>query len=444
MRLTFLGILAAVAGLLSPALAIAQINTGTGVLGNNAATGGVWIDTDGTVRLRQVDQSRELAEMRDRVMKAQSAAKNQRLCYISLPKLLDEVRTLSAAGKPIPDELRNLGGMVQLRYVFVYPQERELILAGPSEPWDDSNKLQPVGKFSGRPVLQLDDLVLAIRLAGVDRGQAFGCSIDPAPDSLTKAMDIHRKMSNRPLGEVIPELVKAMGPQKVSVFGAGADTRTAYICVAADYRLKRLCMGLDAPPVGGVGNPIDSSRPAAERFWFEAMYDPMLVSPEGDAFEIRGQRLQLKAGAQSFDPKGATAGGIAYAKRFTEKMPAMAAAIPLFADLQNIADLSLLASLIRQDKLDGKVGMDLSWTRDPAGYKLMSVPVPHTAETLGGLTNGSIVVGGVSFELSQWSGEKSRAADEKATLAAPRQQATPAAGTHEAIRYAGPTSQPKK
>ena len=85
--------------------------------------------------------------------------------YISLNKLLGEVRAATEAKRELPDALRYLSGIAQLRYVFVFPEDHDLVLAGTSEPFDATNKLQPIGKLTGRPVMHLDDLVTALRSA---------------------------------------------------------------------------------------------------------------------------------------------------------------------------------------------------------------------------------------------------------------------------------------
>jgi hypothetical protein len=174
--------------------------------------------------------------------------------------------------------------------------------------------------------------------------------------------------------------------------------------------------------VGGVGNAIDASRAAGSRVWFEAFYDPLLVSTDSNVYELRGQRLQLKAGALSFDPKGATQRAEDFAKQFTQRMPGLAAAVPIFADLENIADLSVLAALIRADQLDDKAGLDLKWVLDANGYAVATVPVAHTTETLVAYTNGSICAGGVSLSPDPWIAKSARRADDKNQLAAVRQQ----------------------
>lgn len=408
--------------------AVAQQPIFVGGVGNAP---GVWLDTEGNVRVREVDPKEQLAGMRARARAAAAeAGKNQKLTFISLPKLVAQVRQLREHQQPIPESLRYLGGMTRLRYVFVFPEDHDLVIAGPSEPWQvvpaiagagaDATEYV-VGKRSGRPVMQLEDLIVALRTAHDNGGNVFGCALDPSPDSVKKAEAVEREYYARPRGERMKALVAALGPQKVRLFGTRPDTRLAFMCVAADYELKRFAMGLDHAPVPNMINAVDSSRSAANKFWFEADYQPLLVSPAGDAFEVRGQRLKVGAGAFDFDARGATEKAKAFAEHFTRNVPALAVAVPLFAELQNIADESLLGNLIRHDRLAERIGWSdgYAWLLDDKACSVATIPIPRNADTLVSITNGSLVAGGVVLTLGPFVGAKSRESDDKQTLAAP-------------------------
>lgn len=388
---------------------------------------GIWIEQDGNVRSRKVDADKELAAIRQRARSASQAAKNQKLSFVSLPKLFAEARSAIQAGKPVPQVLRFLGGMTEVRYVFLYPEENDLVIAGPAEPFSVSGDgLYATGKLSRRPVLQLDDLVVALRTAHAPNGRAFGCRIDPDPKSVEISDDVMKRFARASRKTRMDEMGKALGPQKVSVFGTQADTRLAFVLVAADYKLKRFAMGLEpaagAPGIG-IGHAVDNTRSAMNRFWFETSYEPLRMSVDGNAFEIRGQRLAVKAGAFSFDPRGATEKAMAFAKKFNDKVPALAVAEPLIAELQNVADLALLASLVRHDRLDSKSGWDVAWLLDDSSFPVTKVPVAVTAETLVSSTSGSIVAGGVMFKPAQVVGEGPREGDDGGALEQSRQQA---------------------
>jgi hypothetical protein len=376
---------------------------------------GVYIDADATLHQRQTDTASDLASQRLRAKALNQPPKAQDLTCVSLPRLFAAVRSLSEQKKETPENLRYLSGITQIRYVFVYPEEHDLIIAGVSEPFDATIKTQPQGKVTGRPVLHLDDLVTALRNRG-----AFGCSIDPHPDSLNRSNAVMKEYANATRTARMNALKEAMGLQQVRLFGAPADSRLAFVTIAADYKLKRLVLGMDPMPIPGVGSPVDNSRAAANRFWFEVNYAPLLVSPEGDAFELRGPRLLINPGAFSTDTKGATDASKTFAKNFSAKIPQLATMVPLFADLQNIADLSVVAALIHKDHLDRRSGVDLSWIMSESNYKTGVVSTPRTAETLVNYTNGSIVAGGVTVDASKVVASASREQDAKEALKAVR------------------------
>ena len=389
---------------------------------------GVWVEQDGNVRSRKVDADKELAAIRSRARSAAQAAKNEKLAFISLPNLFAEARAAAQSGRPPADDFRFLGGMTQVRYVFVYPEEKDLVIAGPAEPFAVSKDgLYATGTTSRRPVLQLDDLVVAMRTAHDPNGRVFGCRIDPDPGSVEISGEVMKKHARSTRRERMDAMARALGPQKVSVFGTPPDTRLAFVLVAADYKLKRFAMGLEPAAAGapgiGIGHAVDNTRSAMNRFWFETSYEPLRVAPDGNAYEFRGRRVQVKAGAFSFDPRGATEKATVFAKKFSDKVPALAVAEPLIAELQNVADLSLLASLVRHDKLDRKAGWEIGWLLDDSGYPVKKVPVPVTADTLVGATGGSIVAGGVQFAPGRVVVEGTRQADEDGALDRPRNEA---------------------
>jgi hypothetical protein len=340
------------------------------------------------------------------------------IAWVSLPKLFTEAQELAAAGKPLPADIRYPGGITQLRYVVALPEQNELLIGGPAEPLDVSNPLLPLGKITGRPALHLDDLLVALRMVRGQRApRSFGCSIDPPDRFLQRGQEIFRDYANRPRSELLAAMSREIGPQKIRILGELApDSRMALSCVAADYHLKRMTLGLEPPPIPGIGNTIDNTRPAGNAFWFETLYEPLLVSPDGNLFEIRGQRLELKCGAIPFDDRGATEKAKAFAKQFTQKVPQLAAAVPLFADLQNVSDIGLLAYLIREDRLDRRVKWDFSSALESDGLGVQKLNVPQSTETLVNIVSGSVAAGGVGLNPARFIGKSSREIDEKGRL----------------------------
>ncbi len=396
---------------------------------------GVYIDTDGVIHARQ--------EAPDKPHAAKKPANNKSveidaagLTYVSLPKLFAEVKTCIEAGKPVPEQLTYLGGLTRIQYLIVLPEEHDLLLAGPGEPWDVTSRQFATGKTTGRPVMQLDDFVVLFRQGNRSGPGLFGCKINPPDDSLKKSEKVAADMLGKPRKDRMEALRTALGPQKVEVFGTMEDTRLAFSMIAADYKMKRLGLGADKASVAGLGVAVDNSRSGACQIWFEPAYDPIRVSKDGTVYELRGNRLRLQAGSISFDPRGATPVAKQWAETFSAKMPQMAVAEPLIADLQNIADLGVVAALIRTDRLADKAGWDTAWLRGaqedalataaPKFYDPARIPSPRFADTVVNYAGGSIVCGGVVMEVSRFVNPDARQPDpdESRSTAAARQQAT--------------------
>ena len=392
---------------------------------------GVYIDSEGVLKTRKVDTGKRLRELRKR---AAANKEDGRLVFISLPRLFAQVREKLDAGQKLPDEMRYLKGMVKLQFVFVYPEEKDLVIAGPAEPIDAKFPGRPVGRRTGRPVLQLDDLVVALRTCGPGKvGDAFGCTIQQTADGrkkmLAKLKEREGALRANPKSHkaISRAMAEAGGLQPVKFFALKPDTRFAFVCLEADYLMKRQALGLDRSPVKKVKSNLalrSSPETTASRFWFETLYEPLKVSPDGNAFEIQGQSLQILTRSRFIDEDKdqvqADATARKHAELATRHFSELAKFILPYADLANLADLSLLAALIGQDNLHQKTGWDLGWILDTDGYPVAKVRVPESAQTLANskLTSRTVIFasGGVKFTLKKFVTERTK--DERGTLAA--------------------------
>src|SRR5262245_45064514 len=181
---------------------------------------GVYIDPQGVLRTNGKTDER-LDGLR---AKAAKLPKDKKLVYVSLPRVFAEARKLREKGEPLPPEIRFLGGMVRLKYVFIYPDEKDLVIAGPAEPFDVDVPYRPLGKLTGRPVLQLDDLVTALRHVGPGgKAGALGCTLEVTQEIFdriqSKTKEVGPKaqtIGNRRASELIAEHA---GPQPVKYIG---------------------------------------------------------------------------------------------------------------------------------------------------------------------------------------------------------------------------------
>jgi hypothetical protein len=382
---------------------------------------GVHVDARGVLRSRTVDPDPRLAEL---WKNAKALQKDSRFLYVSLPRLFAEARRSIENGKGLPAELRHLGGMTRLQYVFVHPDSKDLVIAGPAEPVDAREAYRPLGKITGRPVLQLDDLVVALRAFGPGRNpDRLGCDIEITAEIRER---VNAKIQSvGPTSRIIgfkkacDQIAEAGGVQPVKYWGLDPTTRFAFVCVEADFRLKQLGLGL-LPPIPKV----ESYRslilvPEKDfRFSLESNYDALAAAPDGLAFELRGPSLKVNGGLLGH-PESTVQDLSPAAKRFVascnENFDALLRQLVSWADLCNLGDLSVLAALVGGDGLAEKAGWDLSWILDPKGYPVVEMKAPTSAAVqCNYVTSGNnalFLTGGIWIKPAEWAAK--RAADDK-------------------------------
>src|SRR5205814_2156863 len=110
-------------------------------------------------------------------------AKSSALRKVSLTRLerLMQKRLENAQG--VDDVMKNLAGLTRVEYVFCYPESGDIVLAGPAEAWAEAPSGRMQGVMTGRPVIELQDLIVALRAfpAGgkTKNSPLIKCSIDP-------------------------------------------------------------------------------------------------------------------------------------------------------------------------------------------------------------------------------------------------------------------------
>ena len=97
------------------------------------------------------------------------------------------------------DAMRHLAGLHACATCSTIPRSKDIVLAGPAQGWMTDLTGRVVGINNGRPTLQLQDLVVALRAfpPGGKETPLIGCSIDPTPEGLAamqeflKSVGIH-------------------------------------------------------------------------------------------------------------------------------------------------------------------------------------------------------------------------------------------------------------
>lgn len=343
---------------------------------------------------------------------------------VSLARLSRHAKATLARGDPLDEPLRCLAGLVRVQYVIALPDAGELLLAGPAEDWSYDEQGRARGRQSGRPVVLLDDLVALWRQAKAPGGP-FGCLITPRQESLAAAqawLDA-APPSLRPNQRRawLEELRQRVGTQDIEVFGIDPGTHVAQTLVEADYHMKLVGLGLaERPP--GLADYLDllaRHGDAAEplevlRWWFTLADEPPLAGADGRVFELPQRVVRLCSENELLNADGsrvhthrAAPLNAQFAQEFTAHFAEIAAAHPVYAELENVCQLACAVALI------GEYGLadDLDWPDDfwngPETYRLAATHVPQTVETVmssrvvGGRRIIAAVSGGVKVDLRE-------------------------------------------
>ena len=348
------------------------------------AVGGVSIDTDGILDNAQQDKLGALSRLRSQTMEQIPGGLNEaaEMRKISLQRLEAALNDCLKNKRPIPDALRYLGGLQRIHYVFVYPERHDVVLVGSGEGWKVDAKGNIVGATTGRPVMLLDDLLVALRTAKAAAQGGITCSIDPTREGLARMQQELPALQQTHNVEMLSTgIEKALGMQQISVGGVPGTTHFARVLVAADYRMKRIAMAFDPSPVRGLPSYLQMVKPGARvaispRFWLEPQYEALLRDADGLAFELCGSGVKAMTEEDYIAASGSVQhGGKAslsaqkWADLMTEKYPQLAVADPIFGQLQNCMDLAVIGALVVKDRLLEKAGNSLPTLMDSPELK---------------------------------------------------------------------------
>lgn len=342
----------------------------------NRAVGGVLIDPAGNIQTAPADLRGEIQRIwrEQRAELPEGLAQATQTRRISLRKLEATLSECVDAGQPIPEAAVCLGGMLEIDYVLVYPEQQDIVLVGPAEPWEVNAQGAFVGRSSGRPTLLLEDLMVALRSAFAPQRRVISCSIDPTPEGIQRFNAYFR--ANRRIGvpqQTARNAEEALGPQLVSIEGVPADSHFARVLAAADYRMKRISMGAEPAPVPGLPSfmqlLVQNRRlpgNALPRWWLAPENEPVLRDGEGLAWHLQKIGVKTMAESDLFDATGRRektqkADPIfqAWAERMTERYDELALAEPIFGELRNCMEVSVAAACIAQENLLQKANLQM-------------------------------------------------------------------------------------
>lgn len=368
--------------------------------GETPTVAGVIVDADGVLRKQTyLDRGGQLTRQRiaaSRMALAPEVTRYSALRMISLNRLEKAVQRTNASPT---DEMRYLAGLLRVKYVFYYPDTHDVVIAGPAEGWFTNAVGRVVGITSRRPVVQLQDLIVALRAfpPGGHGSRAIGCSIDPTQEGLAglqrflRAVGSYATPADTPY--IIHGLKTSLGLQTVSINGVPPDTHFAQILVEADYRMKLIGIGLERPPVRMVSfvdraSPTQVSQNALVRWYFVPDYQCVRVSEDGLAMELVGDGVKLVGADELVTSDGirrAASGGSvasqAFVTSFTKLYPELAEQSPVFAELRNLIDLAIAAAHIQRSDLYRKAGWDMDLFGDERAYSVQTYNAPQRVES---------------------------------------------------------------
>jgi Flp pilus assembly protein TadD len=246
------------------------------------------------------------------------------LTLVSLQALAREAESYEKNWETLPAKLR-APGITRIVGFVVDNANYDVLLVGSVTP--------------GAPPIEIDDLVVGLRAVWRE-GSTPLVSLDPDPDD-------------------------PGGPQRARVQGVPRDSQFALTMLEADYLMKKIMGSMEPAPAAGyvsLKQILARDRPAEfmNRFW---LYP---VQPEPGDIQVAsdGRAALFRSGVQTLSEQMVrTREGLAGAGRtmrsaeeaaieFTRHYPEIAKRAPVYAKLQGLFDIVLLARVLRSMQVD--------------------------------------------------------------------------------------------
>jgi hypothetical protein len=414
---------------------------------DNLVAAGVAVDADGVLqRLTASDPDGSLA--RERIQQALASldadvAQRSELRKVSLTRLAKLIKNSIDEGHGPDEAMKHLAGLTRIKYAFYYPETQDIVIAGPAEGWMQDLAGRSVGIESGRPVLELQDLIVALRTFAPNKNSkpVVYCSIDASEEGLARMQQFLSQLGSsiQPNDEqfIVEGLRESLGLQVVTIGGVPANTHFAQILVEADYRMKLIGIGLEEPAANirswiSLANFASVARNAMARWWFVPDYQRIRVSEDGLAAEFVGNGVKLMGEDEVVSTDGSrrsvgsqNRASQRFTQGFTEKYGQLADRDPVYAQLRNCIDMLVVAALLQKNDFYGQANWDLSVLGDEQAYPVETYNAPkHVNPMVNSVWKGSRLAtpvgGGVQVRATQALEAENLLADEKGEVDAAR------------------------
>jgi hypothetical protein len=321
----------------------------------------------------------------------------------------DAFRSADSAFADLPHDLKTLGGLTAIDEVVLVAGDHDVLLIGPGEDPVDQEEMLFVGARTGAPLIRTEDWIVVMR--SVQQGQSqISCSIDPDPERLRN----YDARIRQTIGQVTlasaprwyNQLAEILGRQPVTIGGVPTDSRVSVLLAAADYSMKLIALGTESSGVKGIKSQLalagGDKGASMQRWWFAPLYDPVEVDAERTAFRLSGPRVQLCAQQELITPSGQRTSAAhtrlssqKFAQNFTEHYAELARVRPVFAELRQVFDMAVAATIIERERFPRRAEWAVDYWLDERTLPMATYSVPRFVDSSSTTrrVNGTTVVG---------------------------------------------------
>jgi hypothetical protein len=365
----------------------------------NGNTAGISIDARGIVRRSLSRGDANLSQLRLAAAfgsRQPNAFQESPLRKISLNRLENAVDQQLDGGRPLSEEIRYLAGLTRIENVFLFPDSGDVVIAGPAGGWADLPSGDVLNLKSRQPVLRLEDLIVALRAFPRD-GKAdvvISCSIDPTQQGLARLQAYVHSISRQPptSKSIVSGLKKSLGQHTITIRGIPSSTRFAHVLISADYRMKLIGIGVEKSPVS-IDSYVSLARPSSRgramaRWFFTPCDDCVWTTEDALTMGLSGDGVKLISEAEFVADNGERHRSVErdeasrrFVEGFTSSYPELAEKLPVYAELRNLIDLSMVAAFLQNADAYARCDWQPATFMDESRISVEVFPEPKSVGT---------------------------------------------------------------
>ena len=356
---------------------------------------GIDIDANGIVLPLSEEKTEALGTMMANALEPLPEGLDQKvpLRKISLKKLDAQVKKIVEESKLLPDTIRCLGGLTSIEYIVVVPEENDVLLVGPAEGWRVDSAGYMIGNQSGQPVLALEDFLTVLRVLNRSApSRSITSSIEPTVETQTRVARLQQRfpsLNAQNADAYFASLEEAYGNCPITITGVPASSRFARVLVAADFKMKRIALGLEPSQTRNIPSYISlvsSNRlNISPQFWLVSEYATVTHDSKKMTWRLPDPKIRALSNADYLASQrnarqtgGTDRAALLWCSKMEENYNALARALPVFGELRNNMKLALVAALIHQENLLQRGNCSLTILLDETNLKLIDYPIPKS------------------------------------------------------------------